>query len=62
MIESIQIRNPRVRQLVAEELKHPGVGRNFTEAAENLILDAIDRRRAERERNKPRKLRQAATA
>ena len=47
MIGNIQIRNPRVREVVAEEVRH-GAGRNAAEAASTLILEAAERRRIER--------------
>ena len=51
---AIQIRNPRIKQLVAEEQAH-GAGRNASEAAENLISEAVEARRLKREsgRDKP---------
>jgi len=44
---SIQIKNPRTRELVADEMKF-GAGRNATEAAENLIEEAAEMRRLRR--------------
>lgn len=52
MVACIQIRNPRIREIVAEEAQH-GVGRNATEAAENLIAEAAERRRMDRARQQP---------
>lgn len=49
MIQNIQIRNPHVRKLVADEVKR-GAGRSNSEAAENLILEAIAHRAVERAR------------
>lgn len=46
-IKAISLVNPRVLELVSHEVEH-GVGRNATEAAENLIMEAAERRRLER--------------
>lgn len=45
--ETIAIRNPRVLEVVGEEMGF-GAGRNATEAAENLILAGAEDRRLER--------------
>lgn len=49
MPATIAIRNPRVLEVIDAEFKE-GAGRNATEAAENLILDAAERRRMDRDR------------
>lgn len=62
--ENIAIRNPHVNRLVAQEVQR-GAGRNPTEAAENLILEAIAHRAAERAReeaSKPQKREPEAVA
>lgn len=61
-IESIQIRNPRVKEIVAEE-RQRGTGRSFAETAENLILEAAESRRLKRASAKrPSRRREKATA
>lgn len=54
MPETIAIRNPRVLEVVDEEIEH-GAGRNATEAAENLILAAAETRRVDRARTPRRR-------
>lgn len=62
MVETIAIRNPQVIKRVAAELKR-GAGRNITEAAEELINEAVARRELERDRtSRPDERRQPATA
>lgn len=46
---TIAIRNPRVLDVVREELAQ-GAGRNATEAAENLILVGAEHRKLDRAR------------
>jgi hypothetical protein len=45
--ETIAIRNPRILEVVGEEMEF-GAGRNATEAAENLILASVEDRRVRR--------------
>jgi hypothetical protein len=47
MIQNLQIRNPKVLEVVAHEVEL-GAGRSHTEAAENLILEAVEQRRVRR--------------
>jgi hypothetical protein len=47
-IESIQIRNPHVIEQLAQEMEASSIGRNMTEAAASLILEAIEQRRVRR--------------
>ena len=49
MVETIQIRNPSVIEAV-DAARRNGVGRSFTETAENMILADASRRRAEQDR------------
>lgn len=51
--ETISIRNPRVRSVVGEEMNEHDAGRNAAEAAENLILEAAERRRIDRATRPP---------
>lgn len=44
MVDSIQIKNPRIREIVARHQKR-GKGRNAAETAENLILDGDELQR-----------------
>ena len=47
MPESILLRNPRILEVVEEELRH-GAGRNATEVAENLVFAGAENRRMAR--------------
>ena len=44
---NVIIKNPRVLEIIAEQ-RLSGAGRNYTETAENLILDGADARRLKR--------------
>lgn len=46
-VDTIAIRNPRVLEVVGAEVTH-GTGRNFVEAAENMILADAERRQVAR--------------
>jgi hypothetical protein len=48
MVENIQIRNPAVRELVAEQ-QAAGVGRSAAETAENLIRAGAEHLREKRQ-------------
>lgn len=46
-VGTVNLRNPRTVRLIVEEQRR-GAGRNVTEAAENLIAEAVESRRAKR--------------
>jgi hypothetical protein len=48
-VESVTLRNPRVIETLIRETGE-GAGRNATETADNLILEAAEHRRVSRER------------
>ena len=49
-IQSLQLKNPRTIDLVEREQLNGG-GRSLTETAENMIAEAAEHRRAQRERD-----------
>lgn len=53
MVGSIQIKNPRVIQQIVEETDAHGAGRSYTEAAENLLAEAVERRKVDRAKVEP---------
>ncbi len=48
MPKTIAIRSPRIREVVDQE-RQLGAGRTATEVAEHLIIEAVERRRLQRE-------------
>ena len=50
MLAPIQVKNPRTLMLIHRE-RELGAGRNLTEATENLIAEAAEHRRTQRERD-----------
>lgn len=48
MPKTIAIRSPRIREVVDQE-RRLGAGRTATEVAEHLIIEAVERRRLQRE-------------
>lgn len=51
-VESVTLKNPRVMHALDREMAE-GAGRNATETAENLILEAAEQRRVTRESTGP---------
>lgn len=47
MIKSLQISNPRVIEIVHDEMNQ-GSGRSYSETAENLILESVEARKIRR--------------